>query len=98
LICTTLLAGESGPKSVIFLGALFAMGRGRRFVVPLNAHLQTGRAGTRDAPEREPPFNNLSVSWRCCFNMFDLGRVCVTPRTTPALRHSHVVLTAYIIF
>ena len=41
LICASILAGESNPKSAIFLAALFAMGiAGALFVVPLNAHLQ----------------------------------------------------------
>ncbi len=102
LIGSALLAGESNPKSAIFLGALFAMGAaGALFVVPLNAHLQE-----QVEPERRGRIlsaNNLFV------NLFGIVAVLiqyvvsaefgVTPRHQLLLYAlPTAVLTAYIIF
>jgi acyl-[acyl-carrier-protein]-phospholipid O-acyltransferase / long-chain-fatty-acid--[acyl-carrier-protein] ligase len=102
LICSTLLAGEVGPKTGWFLLALFAMGvAGALFVVPLNAHLQE-----QVEPERRGRIlsaNNLFV------NLFGIVAVLmqyvvsaefsVTPRHQLLLYAvPTAILTAYIIF
>jgi len=102
LIGSALLAGESGPKSAIFLAALFTMGvAGALFVVPLNAHLQE-----QVEPERRGRIlsaNNLFV------NLFGIVAVLiqyvVSAEFGVSPRHQLLLyavptglLTAYIIF
>jgi acyl-[acyl-carrier-protein]-phospholipid O-acyltransferase/long-chain-fatty-acid--[acyl-carrier-protein] ligase len=102
LICGTLLAGESNPKSALFLLALFSMGvAGALFVVPLNAHLQE-----QVEPERRGRIlsaNNLFV------NLFGIVAVLVqyivSAEFNVSPRHQLLLyavptglLTAYIIF
>jgi acyl-[acyl-carrier-protein]-phospholipid O-acyltransferase/long-chain-fatty-acid--[acyl-carrier-protein] ligase len=102
LICSAVLAGESNPKSAIFLGALFAMGvAGALFVVPLNAHLQE-----QVEPERRGRILSANLLFA---NLFGIVAVLiqyvvsaefgVTPRHQLLLYAvPTAVLTAYIVF
>jgi acyl-[acyl-carrier-protein]-phospholipid O-acyltransferase/long-chain-fatty-acid--[acyl-carrier-protein] ligase len=102
LICGALLAGESNPKSALFLGALFAMGvAGALFVVPLNAHLQEQVEPARRGRilSANLLFNNLFGIVAVLIQYVVSAEFSVTPRHQLLLYAiPTVALTAYIIF